>query len=322
MANVEIGYTLACEEHGPRQLVANARRAEEAGFSFAMISDHFHPWTSRQGNSPFVWGVIGGIAASTERLCLGTGVTCPTVRLHPAIVAHAAATAAAMMPGRFLLGVGTGEHLNEHVLGDRWPPAGVRRDMLREAVTLMRELWGGGEVEHEGAHYTVENARLYTLPERPPPVLVAASGPEAAQLAGEIGDGFVGTAPERELIERFESAGGSRKPRYGQVTVCVAETEAEGRRIAHEWWPNVALPGELGQVLPLPAHFEQATQNVSEQEVGEAISCGPDLERHLESLRSYAEAGYSHLFLHQVGPDQERFFRFYEQELAPRIAAL
>ena len=320
---VQIGYTLACEEHGPRELVRYAQRAEEAGFGFAMISDHFHPWTDRQGNSPFVWSVIGALAQATERLRIGTGVTCPTVRIHPAIVAHAAATCAAMLPGRFMLGVGTGEALNEHILGDAWPSAAVRRELLEEAVAVIRELWGGGLVEHRGKHYTVENARLYTLPDEPPPILVAASGPQAAELAGRIGDGFVGTSPEAELIERFEAAGdgSERRPRYGQLTVCWAQSEQEGRRIAREWWPNIAIPGELGQVLPQPAHFEQAAQLVSEEDVGELTACGPDPEQHLELLRKYADAGYDHLFVHQVGPDQEGFLRFYEREVLPRAGA-
>src|SRR5215208_7605698 len=181
----ELGYALSCEEHGPLQLVRNAARAEDAGFSFALISDHFHPWTDRQGETPFVWAVIGGIANATERLRLGTGVTCPTIRIHPAIVAHASATAAMMLEGRFFLGVGSGENLNEHILGDRWPPADVRREMLEEAVAVMRELWKGDFVMHHGRHYTVENARIYDPPEGGSlPVYVAAGGPKAAELSG------------------------------------------------------------------------------------------------------------------------------------------
>src|SRR5918996_3866961 len=191
--SMECGYALSSEEHLPLDLVRYARRAEEAGLPFALVSDHFHPWIDRQGESPFVWSVIGGIAVETETLRLGTGVTCPTIRTHPAIIAQAAATSAAMMPGRFFLGVGTGENLNEHILGDRWPPSDIRREMLEEAVDVMRSLWEGGSQSHYGDYYVVENARLYTLPEEPPPILVAASGPRAAELAGRIGDGFVGT---------------------------------------------------------------------------------------------------------------------------------
>src|ERR687883_157173 len=191
---VELGYALSSEEHTPNDLVRYARRAEEVGFAFALISDHYHPWLDQQGQSPFVWSVVGAIAHATQRLRLGTGVTCPTMRIHPAIVAQAAATAAAMMPGRFFLGVGTGENLNEHILGDRWPEADVRREMLEEAVEVIRLLWQGGQRSHHGRHYTVENARVYTLPETPPPIIVAASGPKAAELAGRIGDGFWGVA--------------------------------------------------------------------------------------------------------------------------------
>jgi G6PDH family F420-dependent oxidoreductase len=317
----QIGYALSCEEHGPRELVRYARMAEEAGFPYALISDHYHPWIDRQGHSPFVWNVIGGIACVTQRLVLGTGVTCPTMRMHPAIVAQAAATSAAMMPGRFFLGVGTGENLNEHVLGDHWPPAAVRREMLEEAVAVIRELWTGRVVEHRGRHYTVENARIYTLPEEPPPVVVAAAGPQAAQLAGRIGDGFVGVAPDSELIEEFQSSGGEGKPRYGQVTVCWADDVAQARRTAHEWWPNIGLGGELSQVLAQPAHFEAAVQNVGEEDVAEVVACGPDPERHVELIQKFADAGYDHVYVHQVGPDQEGFLRFYSREVLPRLGA-
>jgi coenzyme F420-dependent glucose-6-phosphate dehydrogenase len=325
---IELGYTLACEEHGPRDLVAYARRAEEAGFPFAMVSDHFHPWIDRQGHSPHVWSVIGGIATATERLRVGTGVTCPTVRQHPAIVAQAAATCQDMLEGRFIFGVGTGEALNEHILGGPWPSAAVRRELLEEAVAVIRELWRGGLVEHRGRHYTVENARLYTLPDEPPPIVVAAGGPEAAELAGRIGDGFCGTAPDKELIERFDAAGplatrgtGTR-PRYGQITVCWAETEEAACRTALEWWPNAAIPGELGQVLPQPAHFEQAAQLVTEEQIAESIACGPDPEVHLDRIRTYVAAGYDHVFLHQVGPEQDGFLRFCERELLPQAREL
>src|SRR5438067_5408976 len=204
----EFGFSLSSEEHRPIDLVRQAVRAEEAGFSFAVISDHFHPWTDRQGQSPFVWCVIGAIAQATGRLRLGTGVTCPLIRIHPGIIAQAAATSAAMMPGRFFLGVGTGENLNEHVLGDKWPAPDERLELLEEAVEVIRLLWQGGYQTHRGRHYTVEQARLYTLPEQPPELCVAAAQPNAAELAGRIGDGFIGVAPERGLIEKFEQAGG------------------------------------------------------------------------------------------------------------------
>ncbi len=316
---VQVGYALSSEEHRPNDLVRHARLAEEAGFGFALISDHFHPWVDAQGHSPFVWAVIGGIAQVTERLRLGTGVTCPTIRVHPAVIAQAAATAAVMMPGRFFLGVGTGENLNEHILGDRWPEYDVRAEMLEEAVAVIRLLWQGGNQSHRGRHYTVENARLYTLPEEPTPIVVAVGGPKAAALSGRIGDGLCATTAERSLVEGFENAGGAGKPRYGQMTVCWAEDEASGRRTAHEYWAFSSLPGELGQELPTPTHFEQAVQLVTEEQVAESVVCGPDPERHLAKLREYVDAGFDHVYVHQVGPDQEGFLRFYERDVLPRV---
>jgi G6PDH family F420-dependent oxidoreductase len=318
---MELGYSLSAEEHPPLALVEHARHAEQAGFTFALVSDHFHPWIDRQGHSAFVWNVVGGIAVSTHELELGTGVTCPLIRMHPALVAQAAATAAAMMPGRFFLGVGTGENLNEHVLGDRWPPAAKRRSMLDEAVRLMHELWQGELTSFEGEHYCVENARIYTLPEEPISVLVAASGTKAAELAGRIGDGLISTAPQPELIEAFEDAGGSG-PKIGQLTVCWAETEEEARRTAHEVWPNAALTGPLGQELALPSHFEAAAQMVDEEEVAKSVVCGPDASRHLEAIEAFATAGFDRVYVHQVGPDQLGFMDFYEQEIMQPAVAI
>ena len=314
----ELGFSLSCEEHAPRDLVAHAKAAEDAGFEHLVISDHFHPWVDEQGHGPFVWSVIGGIAATTTRIRLGTGVTCPTIRIHPAIVAQAAATSAAMMDGRFFLGVGTGENLNEHVLGDKWPAPGERLEMLEEAVEVIRLLWQGGYQTHRGKHYTVERARIYTLPEQLPEICVAAAQPNAAELAGRIGDGYIGVAPDKKLIENFEQAGGSGKPRYGQMTVCWAADEAAARRTAHELWPTGAMPGELGQELATPAHFAQAAQLVTEDAVARAVVCGPDPERHAAEIRRYAEAGYDHVYVHQVGPDQEGFLDFYRREVLPR----
>ena len=317
-APIEIGYALSSEEHPPRNLVKHAVLAEKAGFPFALISDHFHPWIDRQGHSPFVWGVLGAIANATERMTIGTGVTCPTIRIHPAIIAQAAATAAALMPGRSFLGVGTGENLNEHVLGDRWPDWDGRASMLIEAVEVIRDLWRGEVTSYLGEFYTVENARIYTLPDPLPPIYVAASGIRAAELAGRIGDGLIGTAPDSGLLDAFEGAGGSG-PRYGQVTLCWADTEKAARRTALEWWPTAAIPGEATQELPNPAHFEQLAEIVTEDMIAESISCGPDPEVHLAKIRAYVDAGYDHVYLHQVGPDQAGFIRFAERELLPAL---
>ena len=296
-------------------LVRYARMAEDRGFTFALISDHFHPWTDRQGQSPFVWTVIGAIAQATQRLRLGTGVTCPLIRTHPAVIAHASATASVLMPGRFFLGLGTGENLNEHVLGDRWPEGQVRFEMLTEAIEVIRLLWQGGYQSHHGQYYTVEQARLYTLPDDPPPIMVAADKPNAAKLAAIAGDGFIGTAPDEELISEFEAAGGADKSRIGQLTVCWANDEETAVQTALEWWPNAAAPGELGQELALPRHFEQVAKLVSEEDIAAKVLCSPDPAAHQAAIQEFADAGYDHVYVHQVGPDQEGFLDFYSREI-------
>jgi len=314
------GYALSSEEHAPADLVRHARLAEDAGFEFALVSDHFHPWIDRQGNSPFVWSVLGGIASTTKRLRVGTGVTCPTIRIHPAIIAQAAATTAAMMPGRFFLGVGTGENLNEHILGDRWPDWDVRARMLTEAVAIIRELWKGEITSFEGEFYEVENARLYTLPDEPIDVMVAAGGPRAAKLAGEIGDGLISTAPEAETIKAFDGAGKRRqRPHIAQVTVCWDRDERQARKIAHEIWPTAGIPGEAGQELPNPAHFEQLAKIVTEEMIAERIVCGPDVDRHVQAIQNYLDAGFDQVYVHQIGPNQEAFIEAYARDVLPRV---
>jgi coenzyme F420-dependent glucose-6-phosphate dehydrogenase len=316
----DLGYCLTSELHGPRELVEHARLAEQAGFRFGLISDHYHPWISTQGHSPFVWGVIGGIAQVTNELTLGTGVTCPMIRIHPAIVAQAAATASLMLDGRFFLGVGSGENLNEHILGDRWPPADVRREMLEEAVAVMRELWKGDFVMHHGRHYTVEGARVYDPPKGESlPVYVAAAGPKAAELSGRIGDGLIAVAPQKETIEVFEQAGGSG-PKVGQLHACWAESRDEAVNTAHDLWPNVAITGEAGQELPMPGHFGQLADMVSPEDVDELVACGPDADRHLEMIKRYVDAGYTHVYVHQIGSDQEGFLSFYQREILPQFS--
>ena len=314
-----LGYKLSSEEHPPSDLVRYARRAEEAGFSFGLISDHFHPWVDRQGHSPFVWSVIGGIATATERFRLGTGVTCPTIRIHPAIIAQAAATSEAMMPGRFFLGVGSGENLNEHILGDRWPEVDVRLEMLDEAIEVIRLLFEGGQKSHHGKHYTIENARLYTLPDEPPPIYVAASGSKAATLAGRLGDGLVSVAPSAEIVEEFESSGGRAKPKYAEVVVSWGRDRAKAEEVAYEWWPNAGLKGQLNQELPVPAHFQEAAEMVTKEDIAGAVVCGSDVDEHIENLQEYADAGYDHLCVHQIGPDQAGFLDFYRDQVLPKF---
>jgi len=315
---VELGYTLSSEEHGPNELVRNARAAEKAGFGFAMVSDHSHPWVEEQGQSPFVWSVIGGIAHATERLRVGTAVTCPTIRIHPAIVAQAAATSAVMMDGRFFLGLGSGEELNEHVVGARWPGPAERLAMLEEAIEILRLLWQGGYQSYYGKHYTVDRARIFTLPDEPPQIAVAASRKKAAQLAGRLGDALVGVAPDEKVVQHFESAGGTGA-RYGQVHVCYGESEDEARKLAHRVWPNAAMGGALGQELATTSHYEAVAELVSEDDIAETVVCGPDPERHLEPIRAFEQAGFDHVFVHQIGPDQDSFLRFYAEKILPEI---
>jgi G6PDH family F420-dependent oxidoreductase len=317
---VRIGYFLATEEFTPAELLAQAEAAERAGFHGLWISDHYHPWNDEQGQSPFVWSVLGALAKKTAELRVTTAVTCPTMRIHPAVVAQAAATTAVMFEGRFLFGVGSGEALNEHILGDHWPAADVRLEMLEEAVALIRLLWSGEAVNHDGRHYRVEHARLYTLPTSPPPILVSGFGPKSVDLAARIGDGYCITMPDADLIARFRSAGGSGKLVQGGLKVCYGPDEAEARKTVSRLWPNEGLPGELAQVLPMPEHFEQATELVTEGMLAEAIPCGPDLERHARAIEKYADAGVDELYVHQIGTGHERFFEAYAREILPRFA--
>jgi G6PDH family F420-dependent oxidoreductase len=316
---MEIGFALSSEDHGPSELVRQARLAEQAGFSFAGISDHFHPWTDAQGESPFVWSTLGGIAQATEKLRVLTGVTCPTIRIHPAIVAQAAATVSAMMPGRFVLGVGTGENLNEHVTGARWPLAWERLEMLEEAVDVIRKLWAGEDVTHRGEHYTVEQARIYTLPDEPPEIYVAAAKPQAAELAGRIGDGFITTAPDEELVQAFRKAGGEGKPVVGQFHCAYDEDEKAGHERALELWPNLALAGSGGQELPAPRDFEEAAENVTLEDIAEATPAGPDPAPYLQQIRAFDEAGFTHVYIHQIGDNQDEFAEFARRELMPAL---
>lgn len=316
---VKFGYAASSEEHTPNDLVEHLVQAEDVGFTFALISDHFHPWVSAQGHSPFVWSVLGGIAHATKTIEIGTGVTCPIMRIHPAILAQASATVAAMMEGRFFFGVGTGENLNEHILGDRWVPFDIRAEMFEEAIELIRELWKGEVTSHWGEYYTVEDARIYTLPKQLPSVMIAAAGPKSAEIAGRIGDGLINTKPDAKVVETFRKAGGGDKPRYGQITVCWAESREEAIDTAYEIWPNGGLKGDLSQELRTVKHFENAIEMVSKEDIAESVACGPDPEPYIEQIQEFIEAGYDHIYIHQVGPDQAGFFRFFERELRDQI---
>ncbi|HZQ89528.1 MAG TPA: TIGR03557 family F420-dependent LLM class oxidoreductase [Gaiellaceae bacterium] len=312
----ELGFALSSEDHRPNELVRQAALAEQAGFSFCVISDHYHPWTDAQGESPFVWSTLGAIAQATETIRVGTGVTCPLIRQHPGLVAQAAATVAAMMPGRFFLGVGTGENLNEHVFGDRWPLPDERLEMLEEAVEVMRLLWQGGEQTHRGRHYTVDHARVYTLPDEPVEVYVAASKPNAAELAKKIGDGLISTAPDGNLVKTF---GANGKPRIGMMHCAYDRDAKKGLERATKLWPNLALEGPLGQELATPSDFEEAAAMVDEEDVSESTPHGPDPAPYLELIGKYADAGFTHVYVHQIGDNQEEFAEFAARELMPQL---
>ena len=309
---MEIGYWLSSEEHGPGDLVANAVLAEQAGFEHVLISDHIHPWVDAQGHSPFVWGVIGAIGARTERVTLGTAVTCPLIRVHPAIVAHAAATAQQLLNGRFFLGLGTGETLNEPVLGGRWPRADERLEMLEEAVALIRKLLGGEYETFRGKHYTVEQLKIYDAPAEAPPLVIAGAAPNAAELAGRLGDGYMNTTADAELVKSFKDAGGSG-PLYGKVTGCFAPDEATARGIAKERSPNTAMGGSLSQELALPRDFEAVAELVREDDLEGALALGSDSSAWREKIDEFERAGFTHVCLHDVGEDQRGFIEFARQ---------
>ncbi len=313
------GFFLSSEEQSPRSLVDNAVRAEAAGFEHLWVSDHYHPWTDEQGESSFVWAVLGAIAGRTERLRVTTSVTCPLVRIHPAVMAQAAATTQALFDGRFSFGIGTGEALNEHILGDAWPTADVRLEMLEEAVDVMRRLWTGELVRHRGEHYTVDTARLYSLPEQPVPVLISGFGPKATELAARIGDGYVNVQPSKELVDLYVSSGGTGVKQAG-AKVCWAPTKQEADETVHRLWRHQAVPGENAQILPNPAHFAQIGEVVTvEQAAGTAAATGPDVAAYVEGLQAYADAGFDEVYVSQIGPDQEGFLRFWTEELEPAL---
>ncbi|MFR0356158.1 LLM class F420-dependent oxidoreductase [Streptomyces sediminimaris] len=314
----EYGYFLSCEEFGPAELVEQARMAEQAGFRSLWISDHYHPWNDAQGQSAFVWSVIGALSEAVS-LPVETAVTCPTVRIHPAVVAQAAATSAVMTNGRFRLGVGTGEALNEHILGHVWPPATVRMEMLEESIQIMRRLFTGEEVTHYGTHYKVENARLYTVPDEPVPIDISGFGPAATKLAARVGDGYITMMPQESMVEQFRKGGGGGKPVSGGTKVCYGTDRDEAVRLVHRRWFNEFLPGEMSQILPSPKHFEQLEPLVTEEMVRENAVCGDDVDEHVSALKAFDDAGFDRVYVNQIGPDQRGFFDFYRTKVLPQL---
>lgn len=313
-----VGYALITEEHGATTLVENARRAEAAGFDYLSVSDHYHPWLEVQGESPFAWTVLGALAVQTE-LPLMTAVTCPTRRYHPAIVAQAAATVASMAPSRFRLGLGSGEALNEHITGEAWPAAQVRLEMLEEAAGVIQELFTGREVTHHGRHVTMDRAQLFSLPAEPPPVVIAAAGPHAARLAGRLDADLLCVSPDSSLTEEYREAGGGGTC-WSQATVCHGSDEDKARAVVHERWRQSGLDGwDAMSELPTPSSFAQAAANTSEDAAVGHTPCGPRVDDFVESITTYADAGFEAVALHQVGTEQAEFLDFAERELLPAL---
>lgn len=315
---IRYGLTLSSEEHPPRKLVDVAAAAEEAGFDFVSISDHYHPWISEQGHSPFVWSVLGAVAERTDSLRVGVGVTCPLVRMHPAVVAQAVATTACLFGDRFTWGVGTGEALNEHITGSRWPPAPTRLEMLQEAVGVIRRLFTGESVTHHGEHYTVEDARLFDLPETTPPIVVSAFGDLAARVAADVGDGLWMTGMDDATVESYRRSGGNGEV-WTQLSLCWDRDRDAAIDRAHRLWPNTGLPGQLAQDLRTVLHVEQATSLVRRDAIAESLPCGPDLDPVVAAAEKAVTAGATHIYFHQVGDPEAGFMDVWRDELRDRL---
>jgi G6PDH family F420-dependent oxidoreductase len=312
---VSIGYFLSGEELAPARLVGAAQQAEAAGFDRVWVSDHFHPWLESQGESPFVWSVLGAIAATTD-LQMATAVTCPTFRIHPAVLAQATATIACLAPGRFSFGVGSGEALNEHILGDAWPPVSVRLARLEEAVAIIRRMWSGDVTTYEGRYFTVHNAKLFSLPAQPPEILISGFGPEATALAAKIGDGWISTSPDGDQLELYRHHGGKGRTQAG-TKICYAATEKEGAQIAHRLWGHEGAGGQISQDLPMWQGFQALAEQSSPEQSAQAVPCGPDASRVAESISAYIDAGFDEIYVSQMGPDQEGGIRFLAEEVLP-----
>jgi G6PDH family F420-dependent oxidoreductase len=318
---VAFGYTLMTEQRGPRELVSDAVAAEQAGFDFEVISDHYFPWLDAQGHAPNAWAVLGAVATATQRVPLMTYVTCPIMRYHPAVVAQQAATVALLAgENRFVLGLGAGENLNEHVVGRGWPPANVRHAMLCEAVEIIARLFGGGYVSTHGEHYRVDSAKLWDLPPQRVPIAVAVSGSQSVETFAPLADAMVAVEPEESLVSGFDAAAGVALPKIGQQPICwdadrdaaVARAHEQFRWFAGGWKVNAELPGT--------AAFAAATQFVKPDDVAGAIACGPGVAEHVEAVRPFVDAGFTHVALVQIGGQtQAEFASFAARELLPAL---
>lgn len=318
---MRIGYKLATEAFGPKELIRQAVLAEQAGFDFVEMSDHYHPWLEAQGHSAFTWSLLSAIAVKTERIGLATGVTCPSVRYHPAIIAQAAATLAIVSDGRFTLGVGAGERLNEHVTGTGFPGRQVRHQRLREALEIIRLLWQGGYRSYQGKYLQLEDARVFDLPAEPPPIAVAASGPLSAKIAADLGDGLFATEPDGDLVSTWQRLGG-HGPAYAEMPLAWARDEDAAIAAVLEKSAFALTGWKVMAELPNPVNFQAAVASIGPQQVREQVACGPDAKRHLQVARQYADAGFDHLVAMNTGPDPDGFLDFFARELAGPLRAL
>jgi G6PDH family F420-dependent oxidoreductase len=311
------GFTLSSEELDAPTLVDTARQAESAGFERIWVSDHYHPWNTAQGQSPFVWSVLGAIAATTE-LRLTTAVTCPTFRIHPAVLAQATATVASMAADRFRFGVGSGEALNEHILGDAWPPVSIRLGRLEEAIAVIRRLWAGDTVTHEGRYFTVHNARIFSLPPRPPPILVSGFGPESTALAARVADGWISTSPDAEGLREYRRAGGTGATQAG-LKICYAASEQAGAETAARLWGHQVVSGQSSQDLPTWHAFAGLAEQATPEDIARIVPCGPDAQRAADSVQQFVDAGFDEVYIAQMGPDQQGALRFLTNEVLPLV---
>jgi G6PDH family F420-dependent oxidoreductase len=318
---MRLGFKLIAEAYSPVEIVDQAVRAEEAGFDFVEVSDHFHPWVPEHEHSGFAFSMLAAAAARTSTIELATGVTCPFIRYHPAIVAQAAATTALLSGDRFTLGVGAGERLNEHVVGQGWPPVAKRHEMLREALEIIRLLWSGGYHSYDGKHLKLEDARVFDLPDTLPRIAVAAGGPAAARIAGELGDALFTTEPRKDLVTAYEQAGGDGR-RYAEVPLAWAPTEDEAAESARRLFRFGITGWKVQAELPNPVNFAAATELVTADHLREEFGCGPDVARHVEVAKPFVEAGYDQLALINAGPDMDGFFGFFSKELGPALRKL
>lgn len=320
---IKIGYTMMTEQAGPRQLVEDVVRAEGAGFDFSVASDHYFPWLDEQGHAPYVWSVLGAAAQATSTIPLMTYVTCPTFRYHPVVVAQKAATVQLLSEGRFRLGLGSGENLNEHVVGLGWPAVSVRQEMLTEAVQIIRRLFDGGYVTHRGKYFQAEAAKLWDRPDAPPPIGVAVSGPRSCELAGRLADVMIAVEPKAELVSMFEAEGGRGKPKVGQIPVCFDTDRERAVSRAHEQFRWFGSGWKVNSELPGTAGIAGASQSVTAEDISESIPCGYALDDFVDAVRPFAEAGFTEVALVQIGGEaQQPFLHWAEKMLIPALREL